>query len=142
MEVIPLFGWEGQSRSNTLCSHFMIWRSRKQILIVEAHHFYIFTKSSWIVYEFHRNVVRNNWHNTHCSRGDTYINPLYCIGCSSWFNRCRGCTHMVQVCDPVTTLHMLYLNSHQYNVELFIVIWLSLTAVDSTSPTYLLPNLW
>jgi len=57
-EIIPSFRWEGWSRSNTLCSHFVIWRSWKQILLVDTHYFYDLHKKHLIfLYEFHHNYM-------------------------------------------------------------------------------------
>ena len=70
-----------------MCSHFTIWRSWKQILIIEAHYFYDHhKKAASFLYEFLHEVERNNCANTHCSHGDTYKTPLYCIRNMSWYN--------------------------------------------------------
>ena len=37
-------------------------------------------KTASFLYEFLHEVGWNNCVNTHCSHGDTYITPLYCIG--------------------------------------------------------------
>ena len=112
-KVLWWVGWEGDEVGALYIQSFHDSKVIKTIFNHRSTLFLRFSqKTDYFLYEFLREVGQNNFTNTICLHGDTYITPLYCIGHSSRYNM----WHVETGSHTRADVHILCFWTHiQYN---------------------------